>query len=78
MVNNPILVLADEPTGGIDPTTAEEVIARFVELNQKDNVTFVIATHGVFPCNLASRVLYMINGRIDSRDYAGQYDRQRE
>ena len=74
LVNNPILILADEPSGGIDPTTAKEIVARFVELNQKDDVTLVIATHGAFPRSLASRVLYMKGGRIVSQEDASQQD----
>ena len=41
----PPLLLCDEPTGNLDPATASEVIALFRDLNARDRVTLLIATH---------------------------------
>lgn len=71
LANDPTLILADEPTGELDPLTAEEVVERFAELNRKYGVTLVITTCGTFPYNLANRVLFMKDGRIVERREAG-------
>jgi putative ABC transport system ATP-binding protein len=64
LVNNPYLILADEPTGEVDSITAKGVVDKLVELNQKFGITLIVATHGSFPYKVAKRVLFMKDGRI--------------
>ncbi len=45
LVGNPSVILADEPTGALDSTTAQEVMKLLIELNEKDDITIVIITH---------------------------------
>ena len=45
IVNNPSIVIADEPTGNLDKENALKMIALFKKLNTKNNLTFIIATH---------------------------------
>ena len=71
LVKNPILILADEPTGEMDPTAAEEIIAKLVELNRKSKVTTVVVSHGTFPYEQADRTLFLNNGKIVSQKEAG-------
>ena len=71
LVKNPILILADEPTGEMDPTAAEEIIAKLVELNRKSKVTTVVVSHGTFPYKQADRTLFLNNGKIVSQKEAG-------
>jgi len=71
LANRPLLILADEPTGGVDALTGREVVDKLSELNHEEGVTAVVATHGVFPQEAASRVLYMRDGALVSRDAAG-------
>ena len=71
MARDPPLILADEPTGEMDPMTAEEIAAKLVELNHKHNVTVVVTSHGTFPYKLAKRVLFMTDGKIVSQEQAG-------
>ena len=73
LANDPVLVFADEPTGELDPITAEEVMGELVKLNQMHNVTLLVATHGAgaFPWTLADRILFMKDGRIVSQEEAG-------
>jgi len=64
LANDPVLILADEPTGEMDPITGEEIVAKLVELNVKSNVTVVVASHGAFPLSQADRTLYIKEGKI--------------
>jgi len=45
LLNNPKLILADEPTGNLDPTTADEILSLLLKLNQEKQVTILFATH---------------------------------
>jgi putative ABC transport system ATP-binding protein len=45
LIGNPVMILADEPTGSLDTTTGQMIMDLFVELNQKDHVTVVVVTH---------------------------------
>lgn len=71
VANDPPIILADEPTGEMDPITGREIVGKLVELNQKLNVTAVVASHGSFPYEVANRVLFMKDGKIVSKEEAG-------
>ena len=64
IVSRPALVLADEPTANLDSHTSDELMELFVELNQKHNTTFVIATHDRRVMAYARRLVKMLDGRI--------------
>lgn len=63
LVNDPSLVLADEPTGSLDSKTGEEILQLFTELNEKGH-TMVIVTHEEEIAERTSRVLVMRDGAI--------------
>jgi putative ABC transport system ATP-binding protein len=63
LVNNPSLILADEPTGNLDSKTSEEIMALFQELNQS-GVTLVIVTHEPDIAAQCRRCLHFRDGRI--------------
>lgn len=71
LANDPILILADEPTGEMDPIAGREIVSKLFELNQESNVTVVVASHGVFPHHKAKRVLFLKDGRLVSKEKAG-------
>ena len=60
----PALVLADEPTGNLDPDTADEVHRLFEQLNTELGITLVIATHNERLARRMSRVLRLKEGRL--------------
>jgi len=71
LVKNPSLILADEPTGELDPMASEEIAAKLIELNQKSKVTTVVVSHGTFPYEHADRALFIKDGKIVSQKEAG-------
>ena len=65
LVNNPSLILADEPTGNLDTKTGEEILNLFQELNDKGN-TIIIVTHDQGIANHAKRAIKIRDGMIES------------
>ncbi len=63
LVNNPRLILADEPTGNLDSVTSEEIMALFGELN-KEGITIVLVTHETDIAEHASRQVRFLDGKI--------------
>lgn len=64
VVLGPKLVLADEPTGNLDPVTADEVHALFHRLNRELGVTFMVATHNERLSRSMGRTLRLREGRL--------------
>ena len=70
VVNNPKLILADEPTGNLDTTNGEEVLELLNQLNG-DGTTIVMVTHDQGHADHASRVVHMLDGRVLSENVIG-------
>jgi len=71
LANDPAIILADEPTGNLDLTTGEEIIALLKRLSQQRGATVISATHDFKMLNVSDRVVWIRDGRIDkieSRD----------
>lgn len=64
LVNNPICLMADEPTGNLDAHTANEVFELMQQLNQELGTTLIIVTHDISLANKMQRVLTMEEGRL--------------
>jgi ABC-type lipoprotein export system ATPase subunit len=64
IIVEPLLVLADEPTGDLDSSTAREVIELMAEMNRKLGVTFIVATHNQLIASYASHHFAMRDGRL--------------
>lgn len=64
LVNQPKLLLADEPTGNLDTKTGKEIMALFSELNQRDGITIVLITHEPDIAAYANRLVRLADGRI--------------
>ena len=63
LVNQPRLILADEPTGNLDSITSEEIMGLFQDLNQ-DGITIVLVTHELDIAEHASRQVRFLDGRV--------------
>ncbi len=64
LVNQPAIVWADEPTGDLDSTNAQEVINLMCRLNQEQGVTFALVTHDISIGRRAHRIVRMKDGVI--------------
>jgi putative ABC transport system ATP-binding protein len=64
LVNRPAIVWADEPTGDLDSTNAEEIITLMRRLNQEQQITFAIVTHDISVGRKADRIVRMMDGQI--------------
>ncbi len=64
LVNNPALILADEPTGNLDSKTGQIVLQTFKDLNKKEKRTIVLITHDREIAAHADRIIYLKDGEI--------------
>ena len=66
LINQPQLVLADEPTGALDHAAATALGQLFVELNQEEGVTLIVVTHAVTLAQRMGRVMRLEDGRLSA------------
>ncbi len=64
LANEPAIVWADEPTGALDSTNAEEIMSLLRELNRRSEQTIVMVTHDARMAGHAARIIYMVDGLI--------------
>ncbi len=64
LINNPIVVFADEPSGSLDTDNKAELHALFFELRDKLNQTFIIVTHDEQLASITDRTIHMMDGKI--------------
>ncbi|HZI68176.1 MAG TPA: ATP-binding cassette domain-containing protein, partial [Hanamia sp.] len=64
LINNPSIVMADEPTGNLDSANARELHNLFIGLRDRFQQTFLIVTHNEELAQLSDRLLHMKDGKI--------------
>lgn len=64
LINGPKIILADEPTGNLDPKNAKEIIGYLAEFHQ-NGVTVIVVTHGKMANLYADRIIYLNKGQIE-------------
>jgi putative ABC transport system ATP-binding protein len=67
LVNNPAIILADEPTGNLDSNTGEEIMEIFEQLHEGGN-TIILITHEEYIANHSNRIVRLLDGLIQSDD----------
>ena len=66
LVNQPRVLLADEPTGNLDSRTSEEILDMFQQFNSKDGITVILVTHDPGVAKHAQRIIHIKDGLIES------------
>jgi len=64
LINEPVIILADEPTGNLDTINSDNIIKIIKNINQEKNITFIIATHSQELSNIAHRILKLKDGKL--------------
>ena len=64
IINNPKLLLADEPTGALDSHSAQMLLSTIQSINEQLSATILMVTHDAFTASYASRILFLQDGVI--------------
>lgn len=72
LVNNPAIILADEPTGNLDSRSGAEIVGIFQRLNREEGLTVVFVTHDEFIARHTSRILYLSDGQLVEEELIDQ------
>jgi ABC-type lipoprotein export system ATPase subunit len=66
LINQPHLLLADEPTGALDRSSAHELGELLIDLNREQSVTLIVVTHAVELARRMGRVLELSDGKLQA------------
>lgn len=66
LINNPKILIADEPTGNLDSDTTNKICGSFREINQRFGTTFIVVTHDRGVAGKTDRIIEIRDGRIES------------
>lgn len=69
LVNNPSIILADEPTGNLDTKTSAELMELFSKLNRESNITLILVTHEADIASYSRRIIKFLDGTIVGDEY---------
>lgn len=69
LINQPAIILGDEPTGDLDSTTSADIMALFRRINKKNNQTLVLVTHNRFVAEKCDYIIHIVDGQIDHIEY---------
>jgi len=65
LINNPKMILADEPTGSVDTKTGQEIVGILKQLNSNFNTTIIVVTHDLEIARNTERIIFLRDGKID-------------
>lgn len=74
LVNHPVLLLADEPTGNLDPVTAREIMELLSEINKRGTTVLVVTHNRELVNEMGKRVILIEDGQIQQDEARGSYD----
>lgn len=72
LINNPTLLLADEPTGNLDSASARDVMEYLEKINKEEKVTTMMVTHDPLAASYCNRILFIKDGQIYNEIYKGE------
>ncbi len=76
IINNPKLILADEPTGALDSKSAQMLLETILNMNKSFNATILMVTHDAFSASYANRILFLKDGKIFNEIVKGEKTRK--
>ena len=76
LINNPKLILADEPTGALDSKSSRMLLETMDEINKKLNATILMVTHDAFSASFCHRILFLKDGNIFTEILKGSKTRK--
>ena len=76
LVNNPRLILADEPTGALDSRSAQTLLETFSNMNASLKATILMVTHDAFSASYCGRILFLKDGKIFHEQMRGSKSRR--
>jgi putative ABC transport system ATP-binding protein len=68
LINEPAILLADEPTGNLDTKSGDEIMALLLDLNQRKGTTLLIVTHDPEVASVADRIIYLRDGLVEKQE----------
>lgn len=72
IINNPKLILADEPTGNLDSNNGDDVMKTLVKLNQ-EGAAIIMVTHSQYCAEFGNRIIRMLDGQVVTENIVQQY-----
>jgi ABC-type lipoprotein export system ATPase subunit len=72
LINQPPLLLADEPTGNLDSRTSEEILQMFQQLNAEQGITIILVTHDASVASHARRVIHIKDGLVEGGAFGAE------
>ncbi len=76
IINNPKLILADEPTGALDSKSAQMLMETLISMNEDLKATILMVTHDAFSASYAKRILFLKDGKIFNEIVKGNKTRK--
>ena len=76
LVNEPRLILADEPTGALDSRSAQMLLHTFTHMNEEMHATILMVTHDAFSASYCQRILFLKDGEIFHEMFKGEKSRR--
>ena len=76
LINNPKLILADEPTGALDSKSSRMLLETMDEMNENLNATILMVTHDAFSASFCGRILFLKDGKIFNEIVKGDKSRK--
>lgn len=74
LVKEPLIILADEPTGNLDSHTSGEVLDLLARRCRERATTLIVATHSPLTCSYVDRILTMVDGVVSEETQPGEFD----